>query len=76
MFWKKKKENLERSRDFYIKPDDVKFLETHGCPVASKRFSVELLKLRQKDMDEETLARSRKTILALRTGQFYGKNYG
>ncbi len=48
-------------------PSDIRLL-IEMCPVASKRFSIELLKMRMPNMDEQTLKRAIKVISSLKTG--------
>ena len=47
-------------------PDDIREL-LHFNSVGSKQFSIELLKKRMTDMDEQTRKRALKVIVALRT---------
>lgn len=53
----------------WVTPSDIQTL-SEICPVTSKRFSIELLKMRMPYMDEETRKRAIKVISALRTGDF------
>ena len=81
MFWKKKKDKSSpkndspKSPELYQKPNDVRELE-RIFPVMHKNFSIELMRMRYLNMSESTRKICKKTIKALETGNFYGKNYG
>jgi len=74
MFWKKKKPKETKSPEFYQKPQDIRQLE-RDYPVSTKQFSISLLKTRYRDMDIYAQLRADKSIKALETGHFYGKDY-